>query len=267
MRRLLLSVLLAVCLPIAVSAAETGWQEVAPQVSIRLISSGEVGPDGRMLVGLEIDMPVNTKTYWRVPGETGIPTEIDISGSRGVRDPSILWPYPTVETRDGYVDYVYYGPTVLPVELTVEDEAAHLELKALLGICSDICIPVTAALSLPLAGRAPDAGNRLRLHQAVALAPIEWSDPGPPVGEVRYDGKARALAVEKGEGELAPADLIGAFADGAPLLGAAQADASGRTLLPLLDEVEPQALAGRSVELVFRTQSGAYSVTRTVITD
>ncbi len=267
MRRSLLSVFLAICLPIAVSAGETGWQEVAPHVSVRLISSGQVEADGRMLVGLEIDMPQNTKTYWRVPGETGIPTEIDISGSRGVRDPSILWPYPTVETAGGYVDYVYYGPTVLPVELTVEDEAAHLELKALLGVCSDICIPVTAALSLPLAARVPDAGNRLRLRQAVALAPIEWSDPDLPVGEVRYDGKARALAVEKGEGERVPADLIGAFADGSPLLGAAQPDVSGRTLLPLLDEVDPKALAGRSIELVFRTQTGAYSVTRTVITD
>lgn len=267
MRRLPLSILLALALPAAAFAASTGWQEVAPQVSVRLISSGEVGPDGRMLVGLEIDMPQDTKTYWRVPGETGIPTELDISASEGVRDPSILWPYPVVETRDGYVDYVYYGPTVLPVEVTVEGASAHLELEALLGICSDICIPVTAALSLPLAGRTPDAGNRLRLRQAVSLAPIAWSDAAAPLGDVRYDRDAQALVVERGAGDLAPADLIGAFADGSPLLGAAEVDGAGRVLLPLLDEVEPQAIDGRPVELVFRDDRGAYTLTRTVIAD
>lgn len=265
MRSLPPSILLVLALPAAACAAETGWQEVAPQVSVRLISSGEVGPDGRMLVGLEIDMPENTKTYWRVPGETGIPTELDISGSQGVRDPSILWPYPTVETHDGYVDYVYYGPTVLPVEVTVEGAAAHLELEALLGICSDICIPVTAVLSLPLAGRAPDVGNRLRLRQAAALAPVEWSGPAAPLGEVRYDRDAKALVVDTGVEK--PDALIGAFSDGSPLLGAAEADGAGRMLLPLLDEVEPQALDGRAVELVFRTGMGAYTLTKTVIAD
>ncbi|WP_379994674.1 protein-disulfide reductase DsbD domain-containing protein [Devosia nitrariae] len=267
MRPLLLSALIVLSSVAASWAGETAWQEVAPEVSIRLVSTGEVAADGRTLIGLEIDMPETTKTYWRIPGETGIPTELDVSGSEGVRAHRVLWPYPTVETRDGYVDYVYYGPLVLPVELTVEGSTAQLELKALLGICSDICVPVTAAFSLSLAGER-DTGNALRLRQAFALTPAAWTDADSPLGEVRYDGEAKALSVELKGKELNPTSLIGAFADGTPLLGPAEPDPSGtRAVLPVLDKVDARTLAGRPLELVFRTDLGAFSIDSTVAAD
>lgn len=267
MRRLLLSALIVLSFVAPPRAGETAWQEVAPGVSLRLVSTGEVAADGRTLIGLEIDMPETTKTYWRIPGETGIPTELDISGSKGVRDHRVLWPYPTVETREGYVDYVYYGPVVLPVELTVEGPSAHLELQALLGICSDICVPVTAAFSLSLDGER-DPGNALRLRQALAQTPAEWTDAGSPLGKVRYDPDAKALSVELKGRQLGAADLIGAFADGTPLLGAAEPDPSGAyAILPVLDNVEPRALAGRPLELVFRTDLGAFSIETIVAAD
>ena len=62
-------------------AAETPWQEVAPGARVRLISSDVLKPGNTTMVALEIDMPVGTNTYWRVPGETGIPTMFDFAGS------------------------------------------------------------------------------------------------------------------------------------------------------------------------------------------
>src|SRR4051794_13151584 len=100
---------------VPVQAGETAWQEVAPGVNLRLISSGQIKPDGTTLVGLELDMPETNKTYWRVPGETGLPTELDFSGSTGVHGHKILWPYPTRHETADYLDYVYFGPVVLPV--------------------------------------------------------------------------------------------------------------------------------------------------------
>lgn len=267
MRQFLLSALVVLSFIAPLRAGETAWQEVAPGVSMRLVSTGEVAADGRALIGLEIDMPESTKTYWRIPGETGIPTELDISGSQGVHTHRVLWPYPTVETRDGYVDYVYYGPVVLPVELTVEGPSAHLDLQALLGICSEICVPVTAAFSLSLDG-GRDPGNTLRLRQALALTPAEWTDAGSPLGEVRYDPDAKALSVELKGNQLNAASLIGAFADGTPLLGAAEPDPSGaHAILPVLDKVDPRTLAGRPLELVFRTDLGAFSIETIVAAD
>jgi DsbC/DsbD-like thiol-disulfide interchange protein len=44
-------------------------------VKLRLISTGQIKANGTTLVGLEIDMPETSKTYWRVPGDTGLVAE------------------------------------------------------------------------------------------------------------------------------------------------------------------------------------------------
>src|SRR4051812_36460623 len=98
-------------------AGATAWQDVAPHVRLRLVTNDVRAADGSTLAGLELDMPAKFKTYWRLPGETGIPTELDVSGSAGVATPVIEWPYPIPEITDGFLDYVYHGPTVLPVSL------------------------------------------------------------------------------------------------------------------------------------------------------
>ena len=58
-------------------AGATAWQELAPGVKLRLVASDTLSADGTTLAALELDMPAGTKTYWRVPGESGIPTELD----------------------------------------------------------------------------------------------------------------------------------------------------------------------------------------------
>src|SRR5258708_7549343 len=70
-------------------AGATPWQDVAPGARLRLISSDTRAADGTTTIGLELDMPDADKTYWRLPGETGIPTEIDVTGSSGVSDAAI----------------------------------------------------------------------------------------------------------------------------------------------------------------------------------
>ena len=61
---------IALLLPVSTAfAGETPWQEVVPGVQLRLVSTGVVKPDGKTLFGLEIEMPDNTKTYWRVPAK------------------------------------------------------------------------------------------------------------------------------------------------------------------------------------------------------
>ena len=91
-------------------AGATPWQDIAPGAKARLISS-DVVVDGMTLAGLELDMPENTNIYWRIPGETGIPTEMDFTASSGLANPTIHWPYPEIDHSRGYLDYAYYGPS------------------------------------------------------------------------------------------------------------------------------------------------------------
>src|SRR5690606_14081714 len=185
---ILLLVLAALVMPVV--AGETPWQEVAPGVKLRLISAGQVEADGTTLLGLEIDMPETSKTYWRVPGETGLPTELSFAGSSGVLGHQMLWPYPTRHETEEYLDYAYFGPTVLPVEVTVGPGLTRVELGALLGVCSDVCVPAQAHFSLPLNDAEPDRPNGLRIRQALAVAPIEWNGGPQPIGAVELRDEA-----------------------------------------------------------------------------
>lgn len=245
------------------AAAETPWQEVAPGVSLRLVSSGQVKADGTTMLGLEIDMPQTTKTYWRVPGETGLPAQLDFSASQGVGGHRIVWPYPLREETDTYLDYVYRGPTLLPIELATSSATPDIALSVVMGVCSDICIPVRASFELPSASGA-DPANGLRIKQAAAMAPIPWDgDPGA-IGTVRFLPQQNMLSVQLADPSIDPASLIAATDDPDLLFGAPQKSPEpDLVLIPLLGKTHGIDLESQSVQLTFMTEMGAYEVTRT----
>jgi DsbC/DsbD-like thiol-disulfide interchange protein len=259
--RFLIGLLPLIATPVL--AAATDWQEVAPGARVRVISSDVLNADGTTLAGLEIDMPMNTKTYWRVPGETGIPTTLDLTGSTGVTAHQILWPYPIIDTAAGYVDYVYYGPTVLPLRLTVDGDA-RLELSVVMGICSDICVPAQGKFSLPLSFDKPDAGQGVRLDQAVANVPLAPEDG--VIGDVGFDTTSAMLWVTLDSPDVDPASVIAAPGDGGLLFGAPQKGPDkGVVLLPLLGGSGENGLVGQPVQITFMTPMGPYEVAREVV--
>ena len=263
MRALVLIALTLLSLPAV--AGETPWQEIAPGVRLRLISSDVLKPNGTTMVGLELDMPQGTKTYWRVPGESGIATEIDTAGSQGITGHEIVWPYPLIEVAGGLTDFIYRGPTVLPVELTLDAGRADLTASVVMGVCSDICVPAMASFRLPLDFAKPDRGQGLRLAQAVALTPQHWSDPRPLLGPVEWDAAANALSVELADPRVDPLSLIADASAAGQLFGAPQKSPDGSAvLLPLLGGADQAALEGKPVSLTFMTEMGPFSLSTTV---
>lgn len=254
---------LAICFP--AMAAETPWQDVAPGSRVRLISSDVQTPDGTTLVALEIDMPHGTNTYWRVPGETGIPTQFDFSASSGVADYEALWPFPLLETKTGFVDFVYRGPTVLPVELKLDGAPVDLKLDVVMGVCSDICVPVMVSFALPLSFAAPDRAQGLRIAQALALTPLPWTDPRDPIDVVVFDAAADALAVSIGDPRVDPSSLIADAGEGGQLFGAPQKSPDGKlVLVPLLGGESSRDVEGMPVRFTFMTEIGPFSVERRI---
>lgn len=251
------------CSPVI--AGETPWQSVAPDVSIRLISTGQVSEAGKALVALEIDMPASTKTYWRVPGETGLPLALDFSSSSGIADYDIFWPYPLREAAGEALDYVYYGHTILPIELTLPEAGAIIDVTAILGICSEICVPAQLRLNLPLLENAPDAPNGLRIRQAMAEVPIAWTDSAAAIGEVALMPEAEAIGIQIEHEGVDAGSVIAATSAGEPLFGAPQKSPhSDLVVLPILGKSDNSALDGMDVEVTFMTDMGAYVVSRTI---
>jgi DsbC/DsbD-like thiol-disulfide interchange protein len=244
-------------------AGATAWQEVAPDAKIRLISSDSINPEGSVFVGIEIDMPPASKTYWRVPGETGIPMMLDLSRSEGVSDYRIHWPYPQIDLSTGFLDFVYYGPVVLPVELVATGDSLTVDLDLILGVCSDICVPVKASFQLPISTDALDAGQSLRLDQALANVPVPPPDD-TVVGEVSLS--AEGLVVPLDSAAIEPGSVIAAASVDGLLFGAPQKSPdNGSVILPLLGGGEQQALLlGQQVEINFMTPDGPYVVARTI---
>ena len=113
--------------------------------------------DGHYMAGLQLALAPHWKTYWRAPGEAGIPPVFDWSGSRNVKAVAVHWPTPSVFTLNGMQSIGYLDAVTLPVEVTPTDPGQPVEvvLKMQLGVCKDICMPV----ELNFSGALQDAGS------------------------------------------------------------------------------------------------------------
>lgn len=255
MRSALSLLLLVLVLP--VQAGETPWQELAPGVRARLVSADVLETAGTTMVGFELDMPENTKIYWRIPGETGIAPQFEFGG--GATGHTTFWPYPMIETDQGYLDYVYYGPTVLPISLAIEGDSPVVELAVTLGVCSDFCVPASASFSLPLNFARPDTGHALRIRQAVSLAPIPWDGPAPAIDRVSLNAAADGLDVTIADPAVDPRSLIADIGDPATLFGAPRKSRDGRSVfLPLSGS--STGLEHQQVRITFMTGNGPYEM-------
>ena len=109
---------------------------------------------GHRMAALHLTLAPHWKTYWRAPGDTGIPPQFDWSGSRNLKSVTLHWPSPQVIILDGMQSIGYLDDLVLPVEVVAVDPAkpVALNLQMALGVCKDICMPAAFALSGVLDG-------------------------------------------------------------------------------------------------------------------
>lgn len=110
--------------------------------------------DGHHMAAVRLDLAEHWKTYWRAPGETGIPPQFDWSGSTNLKSVTLHWPSPEVITLDGMQSIGYLHELVLPVEVVAVDPAKPVELRLQmgLGVCKDICMPAAVSLEGVLDG-------------------------------------------------------------------------------------------------------------------
>ncbi|MGX9353885.1 protein-disulfide reductase DsbD domain-containing protein [Roseobacteraceae bacterium S113] len=121
------------------------------------------------------------KTYWRSPGEVGLPPELDWSRARNVADVSLLYPAPERFTAFEIENFGYGGTVIFPLQIALEEPGAPVTLTTDVQIlvCADICIPERFSLSLDLpAGAGVDRVNADVLAEAIARVPQEASVAG-----------------------------------------------------------------------------------------
>lgn len=160
-------------IPIVFALTVPAWSAgpATTGAEIRLLQGFTLGSIAQM--GLEIALRPGWKTYWRAPGDAGIPPSIETVGSENVAGVEVDFPAP-VRFGDGYGESVgYVGPVVLPLRVRLVDPAkpARLVARVMLGICREICVPVDAALEAKLDGRPPEPRAVAAIAAAKARLP------------------------------------------------------------------------------------------------
>ncbi len=142
-------------LPVHAAIGQWGGQE---QGQVRILTSGGLQEkDEYYLLGIEMALEPGWKTYWRNPGEAGIPTTIDFSASSNLSDSEVFYPIPTTYF-DGYSSsIVYIDHVIFPIKLKPVDPYLPINLEANLtyGLCEKVCIPGEAILNTILSPNEP----------------------------------------------------------------------------------------------------------------
>ena len=182
-------------------AAQTDWQEVTGG-KIRMIAVGAPGAPERTDAALEIVMEPGWHTYWRFPGEAGIPTTADFSRSVGVSGARLGFPAPLRYDDGTSTSIVYQNRVILPVDFTLDqaDGSATLSADVLFGVCSDICVPAEASLSLSVPPQQDTLQHRMAITSARLAIPRPQGDQPPRISRVvagpTDDAGERGLTIE-----------------------------------------------------------------------
>lgn len=109
--------------------------------------------DGSHMAAFRIQLAPGWKTYWRAPGDAGIPPQFGWKGSRNLKSVEFHWPTPSVHDQNGMRSIGYEGDVIIPVELTpnsADGPDIRLRGQMELGVCHDVCIPVSAKFDAEL---------------------------------------------------------------------------------------------------------------------
>ena len=132
--------------------------EQAEVVSAKILPGWQQG-NGHHMAAISLSLAPEWKTYWRSPGDAGIPPMFDWAGSQNVKSVQVLWPSPVVFHTNDMQTIGYHDGVVLPIEVVPIDPAKPTKLQARidLGVCKDICMPAEFDLSASLGDQtAPD---------------------------------------------------------------------------------------------------------------
>nr|WP_319947575.1 protein-disulfide reductase DsbD domain-containing protein [uncultured Shimia sp.] len=164
-----------------------GQNAPASAQSYDLVVQADVLPgwraeNGQHTAAIRISLNPGWKTYWRAPGDAGIPPTFVWRGSKNIRDIQIAWPTPDVMDQNGMRSIGYHDEVILPVTITPNDPSKPIRLKSRMdiGVCRDICVPQRLTVTGDLGAEQTKRDGRI----AAALADRPYSEKEAKVKQV-----------------------------------------------------------------------------------
>ncbi len=146
----MLALLITLLLPTSVLAGP--FDDLA---SIEILP-GWRNADGEHIAGLRITLEPGWKTYWRAPGDAGIPPQFSFAGSDNITAVAPHFPVPDIFNQNGLRSLGYENSIVFPLTIFSNDPDAPIQISGQIdiGVCEDVCIPITLDFDalLPIIG-------------------------------------------------------------------------------------------------------------------
>jgi DsbC/DsbD-like thiol-disulfide interchange protein len=183
---------------ICLAAAPASAQDTSPWVveahsSARLLAGSRNG--AILLGGVEIKLEKGWKTYWRTPGDSGVPPRFDFSKSENVEAVTILWPAPMrFDDGAGGFSIGYKKGVLIPLRIALKspDKPVVLRLHLDYAVCEKLCVPVESQIELPFVSVASTEDSTLSAAMDKVPKPANVGDANPlTIRDVKRSGDKR----------------------------------------------------------------------------
>src|SRR5437588_222701 len=163
--------------------------------AVRLLAGSRSG--AVLLGGIAIQLQPGWHTYWRTPGDSGVPPRFDFGKSENIEAVTVLWPAPTkFADGGGGISLGYQKQVVLPLRIVAKNADKPVMLRAEINyaVCEKLCIPVEASAELAITSVASTEDSALFAALDTVPKPANVGDPNPlTIRDVKRDGKSTVL--------------------------------------------------------------------------
>jgi DsbC/DsbD-like thiol-disulfide interchange protein len=170
------------------------WQKDGHS-AVRLLAGSRSG--AVLLGGIAFQLQPGWHTYWRTPGDSGVPPRIDFGKSENIEAVTILWPAPTkFADGAGGTSLGYQKQVVLPLRIVAKNADKPVTLRADINyaVCEKLCIPVEASAELAFTSVASTEDSALSAALDTVPKPATIGDPNPlTIRDVKREGKNGVL--------------------------------------------------------------------------
>jgi DsbC/DsbD-like thiol-disulfide interchange protein len=190
----------AASLSVSCVATEVRAEDASPwqrdtHSAVRLLAGSRSG--AVLLGGIALELKPGWHTYWRTPGDSGVPPRFDFSKSENVEAVTVMWPAPMkFDDGAGGTSLGYTRQVVLPLRIVAKNADKPLTLRAEINyaVCEKLCIPVEASTELGFASVASTEDAALSAALDTVPKPATIGDPNPlTIRDVKREGKANVV--------------------------------------------------------------------------
>lgn len=170
------------------AADASAWADDATS-SMRLIAGDAA------TAGIEIKLQPGWKTYWRYPGDSGVPPRFDFSASENLGDATALFPAPHLFKDETGNSLGYKDRVIFPVRVTAKDKTKPVTLKLKLeyAVCERLCVPAEGRAELKLPAGIGEFAAALKEAQARVPRIVDAAAIGLTAKRAEGGGKPSVL--------------------------------------------------------------------------